>query len=110
MYTLRNHILSKALVILLSMVLVAPLFVKLNHLIEDHKHEICKTPNKLHFHNLELDCDFYDFRLNTYLYIEFESIEIPLVKDIRVTIDSQYEFISNYQSLQFSLRGPPVNV
>ena len=110
MLFIRTHIISKAMVILLSMFLLAPLFVKLNHIFEHHKHEVCKTPNKLHFHNLQLDCNFYYFRLNTNYYQPTEVIEISVLEDIQVTIVSQYKFISHYQRLQFSLRGPPVNV
>lgn len=92
------------------MILLAPVFVKLNYLLEDHKHEICLTPNKLHFHSLQLDCKFYDFRINTYYYITPELFDIPDLEDIHETIVSQYQFINNYQRLQFSLRGPPSHV
>jgi hypothetical protein len=107
MQIIRTHIIGKVLVILLSMFLLAPLAVKLNHIFEDHKHEVCKTPNKLHFHNLQLDCKFYDFRLNTYYYQSPEVFEIFDIEDIQETMVSQYHFISHYQRLQFSLRGPP---
>jgi len=107
---LRNHIISKVLMIVLSLILLTPVFVKLNHFLENHKHEVCKTPNKLHFHNLQLDCKFYDFRLNTYYYKTPELFELPDLEDIQETVVSQYQFISHYQRLQFSLRGPPRSV
>ena len=101
---------SKVLVVLLTIVLVTPTFVKLNHIFEDHKHEVCKTPNKTHFHELEIDCEFYDFKLNTEFNYSFTSIEIPVLKGLTETIVSQYFFLSDYQQLQFSLRGPPLSV
>ena len=106
----KNHISGKAAVVLLSLILLAPLFVKLNHIFEDHKHEVCITPFTNHFHEYEIDCEFYDFTLNTNFLLSLTSIEIPEVDDVHKTILSQYHFISDYQQLQFSLRGPPISV
>lgn len=106
----KEHIISKVLVILLSVVLVTPLFVKLNHLFEGHKHEVCETPNANHFHEFEIDCDFYDFKLNT----EFKDLNLSfdffIPYEVSQTINSQYHFISDYQKYLFSLRGPPLSV
>lgn len=110
MLKIKEHIASKVLVVLLTVVLVTPLFVKLNHLFEDHKHEVCKTPNKTHFHELEIECEFYNFKLNTEFNYSFASIIIPEFKDVTQSIVSQYFFLSDYQLLQFSLRGPPLSV
>ncbi len=110
MLQIKEHMVSKVLVVLLTFVLVTPLFVKLNHIFEDHKHEVCKTPNKTHFHEVEIDCEFYDFKLNTEFNYSFALIDIPVFKDVTQTITSQYFFLSEYQQLQFSLRGPPLTV
>ena len=107
MLKIKEHSASKILVVALTIVLVSPLFVKLNHLIEDHKHEVCKTPNTNHFHEIEIDCEFYDFKLNTELKYSFSSEKFPVFKNVTQSIISQYNFISDYQQLQFSLRGPP---
>ena len=107
---IRTHIISKAIVILLSMILLVPLFVKLDHIFAGHEHEVCTTPGDLHFHNLQLECKFYDFRLNTYYYKSPEVIEILVLQNIEEIVVSQYHFISHYQRLQFSLRGPPAYV
>lgn len=110
MLQIKEHITSKVLVVLLSFVLVTPLFVKLNHLFEDHEHEICKSPFSNHFHEIEIDCEFYDFKLITEFNFSFSKPEIPVLKEITESIRSQYFFISDYQQLQFSLRGPPLSV
>ena len=99
MLQVKKHIASKFLVVLLTIILVAPVFVKSYHIFEDHKHEVCKTPNKTHFHEYEIDCEFYNFKLNTQFNLSITS-----------DITSQYYFISDYQQLQFSLRGPPLSV
>lgn len=110
MLRIKEHIASKVLVVLLTIVLVTPLVVKLYHIFEDHNHEICKTPNKTHFHELEIDCEFYNFKLNTQFNLSIKSVIIPALKEITQSITSQYHFISDYQQLHFSLRGPPLSV
>ncbi len=110
MLQIKEHIASKVLVVLLTVVLVTPLIVKLNHIFEDHKHEVCKTPYTNHFHELEIDCEFYDFKLNTEFNYSITSINIPDYKEVTQSIVSQYFFINDYQQLQFSLRGPPLSV
>ena len=110
MLQIKEHFASKILVVVLTIVLVTPIFVKLNHIFEDHKHEVCKTPYTKHFHELEIDCEFYDFRLNTEFSYSYGSLEIPFLKEISDSIISQYSFVSHYQQLQFSLRGPPLSV
>ena len=107
MLQIKEHFASKILVVVLTIVLVIPIFVKLNHIFEDHKHEVCKTPYTKHFHELEIDCEFYDFRLNTEINYSVASVDIPFLREITQSIISQYRFVSNYQQLQFSLRGPP---
>ncbi len=110
MLQIREHIVNKVLVVFLTAVLVTPLFVKLNHLFEDHKHEVCETPNKTHFHEYEIECEFYNFTINTNFYQSLLTFDIPNIDQIDELIDSQYLFISDYQKLQFSLRGPPLSV
>lgn len=110
MLQIKEHFASKILVVVLAIVLVTPIFVKLNHIFEDHKHEICKTPYTNHFHELEIDCEFYDFRLNTEFNYSYTLVDIRVLTETTQSIISQYHFVSNYQQLQFSLRGPPQTV
>ena len=107
MIQIKEHIVSKVLVFVLSITLIVPLFVKSYHLFEDHKHEVCETPFTNHFHEFEIDCEFYDFILKTNFYESLASIDILEVDELYKPIFSLYHFISDYQQLQFSLRGPP---
>lgn len=86
---------------------LVPSIVKFAHAFENHKHEICKTPQKSHYHSFELDCEFYKFNLNPQISIANNTLDlIDLI--IRSSIlESQYQSISKYQRLSFSLRGPP---
>ncbi len=110
MLQVKEHFASKILVVILTIVLVSPIFVKLNHIFEDHKHEVCKTPYSNHFHEFEIDCEFYDFRLNTEINNSYTLQCIPVITEISQSIISQYHFVSDFQKLLFSLRGPPQNV
>jgi hypothetical protein len=94
----------------LSVILLAPAFVKLNHIFEDHKHQVCKTPFSNHFHEYEIDCEFYDFTFKTNFYQSLITSELIMCDIFDKTITSQYFYISDYQKLQFSLRGPPLSV
>lgn len=110
MLQIKKHVASKVLVVLLTVVLITPLFVKLTHLFENHNHEVCKTPNTDHFHELEIDCAFYDFNLNTNFCQSLPTFKKLKVNKIDNNIISQYHYISDYQRLHFSLRGPPLSV
>jgi hypothetical protein len=103
----KESIVFKSLIITLVITLLVPSFVKLAHAFENHKHEICVTPQKTHFHKFDLDCEFYKFKTSPQIAITFEYSENLNVEKIALPIVSQYQFISDYQRLSFSLRGPP---
>ena len=110
MIQIKEHTVSKVLVFVLSFTLIVPLFVKSYHLFEDHKHEVCETPFTNHFHEFEIDCEFYDFTLNTNYFQTSASLEISKVDELYKPIFSEYHFCSDYQLLHFSLRAPPLSV
>jgi hypothetical protein len=89
--------------------LVLPAVVKFSHLFAHHKHEVCLGENQSHFHELDMDCEFYKFNINHYTtLINFEFIPLEVV-DNQEIIDTKYLFLSTFQKLHFSLRGPPFN-
>lgn len=104
---IKGHITSKIVVLLLSTALVLPLFVKLNHIFEDHKHEVCITPFTNHFHEIEIDCDFHKFNTITVYFIEhdYNNEEYSEIKN-RDTF-SKYFLLNSHRHLSFSLRAPP---
>lgn len=103
----KENMVFKSLIITIVITLLVPSFVKLAHAFENHKHEICITPQKEHFHEYDIDCEFYKFKTNPQIAVVFDYPEDLLIKKISVPIISQYQFISDYQRLSFSLRGPP---
>lgn len=107
MSNIKEHILYKSIIMVLVLALLAPSMVKLAHVFENHKHEVCKVPQKLHYHDYELDCEFYKFKLSPQIHVAIENPETIDFQDTFLPIISQYEYISDYQRLPFSLRGPP---
>ena len=84
-----------------------PAAFKLAHVFEHHKHEICTGEDSTHIHQVDLDCEFHKFQLNTNFNISNAVFELFQIKKETSQIQSQYTFLSKYQQLHFSLRGPP---
>ena len=108
-YTLQ-HILFKSTAILLFVVVLFPSAVKFAHVFENHKHEICNNPSDSHFHEIDIDCEFYKFKLNNTFSFVFNDVIIPILQNNHKKIDNQYFFISSYQSIGVALRGPPSTI
>ncbi|WP_241148012.1 hypothetical protein [Lacinutrix jangbogonensis] len=101
------HIVIKSIVMLLLVAIVLPSVIKFVHVFEDHKHEVCTNTSDTHFHEVEIDCEFYKFKLNTaFSFILRPSKIIFHELNYKITT-SQYQFVSDFQRLPFSLRGPP---
>lgn len=91
------------------MVLLVPSVVKFAHIFENHKHEVCVDNSTTHLHSVDLDCEFYKFKTSNQLCHVFNNIDVFHTINNHDTPSSQYQFISQFQRLQFSLRGPPNN-
>ncbi len=103
----KAHIFFKGIVILLITSFLLPSIVKVTHIFENHKHEVCETPQKSHYHSFELDCEFYKFNLNPKISLAECNFDLITVKIKSIVIQSQYQSLSKFQRLSFSLRGPP---
>ena len=105
-----EHISFKIIALTLVIAIVTPALVKFSHGFQNHEHEVCYGESTSHLHELDIDCDFYKFKLNTQ-YVHFlKPINVLEIEHVTPEIKSQYSFISDYQRLQTSLRGPPVSV
>ena len=108
MEQIKGHIICKFIVLTLSITLVLPLFVKLNHLLEDHKHEVCITPFANHFHEFEVDCDFDKFNTVTKYFFEYEYLNEEILEINNRDSFSNYFLLNSHRQLSFSLRAPPI--
>ena len=107
MKLLREHIFFKALILVLIVSLITPYFVKFAHVFTHQTHEVCLGEKTTHFHELDIDCEFYKFKSTNSFAYDLSNIELFLEKKESQQIASLYHFLSKYQHLHFSLRGPP---
>ena len=92
---------------ILLLAILTPSFVKLAHAFENHKHEVCTNPTTTHFHEFDLDCEFYKFKLQTQTFSEFANIDIVETSEINTVSASQYKFFTSTTFSSCFLRGPP---
>lgn len=107
MQKLKAHIGFKISLAILIAALLVPSFVKLAHAFETHKHEVCKTPQKSHYHELDLDCEFYKFKLSHTFNFEPETYSFGVVHQIAHVENYYKSFYKNSEHQNTSLRGPP---
>lgn len=107
MRKLKEHILFKTLAFFIAMVLLVPTAIKFSHIFAHHKHDICLGAKTTHLHEINIDCDFYKFKLTHAYNFTFFNFELFSVKENHLAIVSQYQFLSEFQQLQTTLRGPP---
>lgn len=110
MKKLKQHILFKALALVLAMVLLVPTALKFSHIFTHHKHDICLGEKKTHLHEINTDCDFYKFKLTHAYTFTFFNFQLFSVVENHLAIVSQYQFLSEFQQLHTTLRGPPALV
>ena len=99
----------KGLAIALSLAVLFPSIVKLTHSFNHHTHQVCDEDvnHHTHFHQSDLDCDFYKFKLSKIQFFNgFESSEKQDIVDFKVTTHYYISFHNNQQLTRF-LRGPP---
>lgn len=111
MQDIKKHILFKCFSVLLVLFVLMPSAFKLSHAFShsNHKHEVCLGEKQSHLHTLDVDCEFQKFQLNTAFTFLDNTVKFFEKEDNHRVILSQYYYISNFQQLHFSLRGPPIN-
>ena len=95
--------------IVLIAAILAPTVIKLSHAIFEHENIECLDVITDHVHKIELDCDFQKFKFSAQTYSIF--IDYTIIESFEVSIKNinKYSFLSKYQKLHFSLRGPPIS-
>lgn len=104
----QQHIIYSIATLILVVALALPTIVKLTHVFNHHNHDVCNDYSQTHVHNLDVDCSFYNFKITNHFTCTIENYELYIPVEINPIIASQYQFLSDYQRLHFSLRGPPI--
>lgn len=93
--------------IILVAIISLPSIIKIKHALTEHQSFVCKEKGKLHLHEVELDCKFDDFSFTTQIVAGNQEIDMPTLNLETEKIKNFYDFLSKYQKLHFSRRGPP---
>ncbi|MEM5566227.1 hypothetical protein WNY78_13990 [Psychroserpens sp. AS72] len=104
----KQHITYSIATLILIVALALPTVVKFTHAFSHHNHDVCTDYSQTHLHNLDADCSFYNFKITNHYTFSIENYELYIPIKIKQITASQYQFLSDYQRLQFSLRGPPI--
>ena len=85
-----------------------PSTVDFLHVVSGHQHDYCNHYSESHFHENNLDCDIFEFQQRAFSSPEIHSYTF-FVPKVNTSVQTEaYQFLSTYQQLPFSLRGPPL--
>jgi len=99
----------RVIAIVLVLAVLLPSAVKLTHAFNHHTHEVCDSDNNTntHFHESDLDCDFYKFKLTENQFFVVSKYEKNTDFQLSRLETDDYTSFNNYQQLTRFLRGPP---
>ena len=107
---IKNHIVINVFAILLTVSIAVPSIVKFAHIFEDHKHEVCTNNTSTHFHEFDVECEFYKFKVP----IQYLStIDVSnTIETITITnkVYNHYTLLTSTKFNLFELRGPPSRI
>jgi len=107
MQLIKQHIISNLIALILVIAISLPFAVKLAHVFENHKHEVCNDHTTTHFHEIDIDCDFYKFKINPNVYILNSNFDLSDTTFFFKSKIYNYNFLTNHQQSSTYLRGPP---
>lgn len=111
MYKLKQHIVFKIATLLVIATILIPYAVKFTHVFNHHQHDICLNKNQTHLHNLDLECSFYKFNINTPFVSFTNDFDILIKTETHSNPTSTpYNYLISHWQLSYSLRGPPAVV
>lgn len=106
----RHTLGYRVAVLAITACLLLPLAVKFSHLFSHHDHEVCLGENQSHLHEIDMDCEFFKFKINHTFYYAFEEFAI-LAIELNIEPPKAYQkYLKSHQQLQSYLRGPPLLV
>lgn len=107
MKEISKRITTSILALLLIGAILSPSILKLSHALFEHQEQVCEEIGSVHFHEIEIDCDFQKYKLSTITYVSLGNNAVLKIEIPQKRIFNYYNFLSSYQSLHFALRGPP---
>lgn len=87
--------------------LILPTVVKFSHVFSHHEHEVCLGENQSHLHEIDMDCEFFKFKLSNSYYFIIETYDIH-ENIVSNKLQTKYHtYLKSHQQLSTYLRGPP---
>lgn len=105
----KLHIGFRTCAMVLAMAVLTPVGVKLAHSLNHHEHEVCQGYAETHLHSLDLDCEFYKFKLSKELNISVYNYQNATNEVNSYLIQTLHFLPYTHQHLSFSLRAPPAS-
>lgn len=95
------------IIAIIALALLLPSVIKFSHIFEQHEHVVCLGENQSHLHEIDLDCEFFKFKLNNNFLLDLDAIEIVSNLVLQTLPPQYYIFIIGHQQGTAYLRGPP---
>lgn len=105
----KLNIFFRVLAVVLTIAVLSPVAVKLMHSFNHHEHEVCQGYTETHLHSLDLDCEFFKFKLSNELNINVYNYKSTISTVDSYSIRTLYILPYTHQHLSFSLRAPPTS-
>lgn len=100
--------LARIAVVLLSLTFLAPDTAKFLHIFSHEKHTVCEGGSTVHFHAVDIDCEFYKFKVQNQFLWNLAAFE-PLVQPLYIPYYNTYNSSIYKVTITYkSLRAPPV--
>ena len=103
----KQHIAFRIATIIIVLCLVLPSVVKFSHTFSDHEHEICLGENQSHFHEIDMDCEFYKFNLSNSFFVKIDDFKFNFIVPSQLLNTKYHTYLISHQQLHTYLRGPP---
>lgn len=95
------------LAFMLCMALLFPLAFEAMHVTNEHEHVTCNDFNTTHFHEKDISCQLLKVKPTNEVVLH-TTVNNTLDQPLIITHNfNYYLFVSEFQQLHFSLRGPP---
>jgi len=102
-----KHILVGFFSLLLISAILVPSALKFSHFFIAHSHVECNEHVKTHFHQSDFECKLFKFHHTHQINFTPEEITFTILTLPSEQNFNHYFHLSEYQTLHFSLRGPP---
>ncbi|TVZ28528.1 hypothetical protein JM83_3660 [Gillisia sp. Hel_I_86] len=91
----------------LTFMMLVPSILSFNHVFAHDFNFACNDHSTTHLHQSTLDCEFCNFHPTPVIKFQLFNFDLAEVLLPNKKFFDSYEFLSDFQTLSFSLRGPP---